>query len=240
MMAVDGQLAQLVRAPLSHSGGHRFESRIAHHTTPAFTIYDCDGSSLIASLLSAGAGVLYRINPTTDGGVALLVQSSVAPDWTRLPVAWLSEEALVKDITAAIERVEPDYSLRFKLIANPTRKIDTKTGVDGRRNNGKRVELRTEAEWTDWLMGKGEQYGFEAMSVRTHENVPNVRTSRQMKSVGRRTMADGTVKQVTVFGVVFEGLLRGTDFARFRKGIECGIGPGKAYGCGLFGACQRL
>lgn len=32
-------------------------------------------------------------------------------------------------------------ALVFRLRANPTRKIDTKTGPDGQRNNGQRVEL---------------------------------------------------------------------------------------------------
>ncbi len=33
-----GRLAQLVRAPCSHRGGHRFESRIAHFSKPCRTL----------------------------------------------------------------------------------------------------------------------------------------------------------------------------------------------------------
>ena len=90
------------------------------------------------------AGLLYRVEATADGAIALLVQSALPPEWTHLPPSWLqpASEPQVKEITEALGRIDSGSVLRFKLVANPTRKIGTKSGADGRKNNGKRVELR--------------------------------------------------------------------------------------------------
>ena len=99
------------------------------------------------------AGLLYRVEATSAGAIALLVQSVLPPVWARLPSSWLepASEPQVKEITEALGRIDSGSVLRFKLVANPTRKIGTKTGADGRKNNGKRVELRGEEEWLAWL-----------------------------------------------------------------------------------------
>ena len=38
---------------------------------------------------------------------------------------------------------------------------------------------------------------------------------------------------VTIRAVVFEGILKVTDAELFRSALASGIGPAKAYGCGL-------
>src|SRR5450631_4167435 len=88
----------------------------------------------------AAAGLLYRVEATSDGAIALLAQSALPPEWNHLPPSWLqpASEPQVKEITQALGRIDSGSVLRFKLVANPTRKIGTKTGADGRKNNGKR------------------------------------------------------------------------------------------------------
>ena len=80
------------------------------------------------------------------------MQSQVRPEWA-LPKGYLVEEhgelenpacKPVDDFYAALTE---GMTLRFRLRANPTRRIETKSGTDGQRRNGKRVELRGEEQW---------------------------------------------------------------------------------------------
>lgn len=193
----------------------------------------------------AALGVLYRVETSRlTGGAILLVQSHDEPDWSRLPVAYLDEggdqveNATCKVLDAAYGAIETGSRLRFRLRANPTRKIDTRSGPDGQRRNGRRVELRDESARIDWLQRKGRQGGFEILSVRMDSRVPDVLTHPEAKVHGNRpavTAEGGEVRKarLTLRPVLFEGELKVTDAGLFRTAIETGIGPGKAYGLGL-------
>jgi CRISPR system Cascade subunit CasE len=179
-------------------------------------------------------GVLYRVEPTA-GAMRLLVQSRLRPNWGCLPDNWQHPGAPPesREITEALGRVGGGSVLRFRLVANPTRKIDTKTGPDGRKNNGRRVELRGEDEWLAWLERKAEQCGFRLKAVRAAAHVPDVRSSRDVRATGVKRAADGASSRVTFRGVIFEGRLKVVDANRFLDSLRAGIGPGKAYGYGL-------
>jgi hypothetical protein len=41
----------------------------------------------------AEAGLLYRMESIADGIIVLLIQSSLPPDWVRLPTLWLDPGA---------------------------------------------------------------------------------------------------------------------------------------------------
>ena len=183
----------------------------------------------------AEAGVLYRVEPLSDGSIGVIVQSGLPPDWTSLPPGWVDPRIApqTKEITESLGRIESGRQLRFKLVSNPTRKIGTKTDVDGRKNNGRRVELRGEEEWLKWLKRKASQAGFQLRSVRAAAHVPDVQTSRDLRSTGVKKAPDGSVSRLTFSGVAFEGRLEVVDVSLFRTNLRAGIGPGKAYGYGL-------
>jgi CRISPR system Cascade subunit CasE len=180
------------------------------------------------------AGLLYRIESIHEV-LVLLVQSALPPDWTHLPPSWLqpASEPQVKEIAEALGRIDSGSVLRFKLVANPTRKIGTKTGADGRKNNGKRVELRGEEEWLAWLERKAGQSGFRLKAVRASAHVPDVRCGRDLRATGLEKRPDGSSSRLTFYGVAFEGRLEVVDTALFHAGLQAGIGSGKAYGYGL-------
>ena len=180
------------------------------------------------------AGLLYRIE-SIDKALVLLVQSALPPAWTHLPPSWLQPESEpeVKEIAEALGRIESGSVLRFKLVANPTRKIGTKTGADGRKNNGKRVELRSEEEWLAWLERKAGQSGFRLKAVRAAAHVPDVRSGRDLRATGLEKGTDGSPSRLTFYGVAFEGRLEVVDTALFHAALQAGIGSGKAYGYGL-------
>jgi CRISPR system Cascade subunit CasE len=176
-------------------------------------------------------GVLYRLetNPRT-GQVTLLLQSAVAPDWSRLEPGYLADAAgednpACKSVDEHYGRLAPGMRLAFRLRANPTRKIDTHSGPGGERRNGRRVELRREEEQIDWLRRKGAECGFGVVEARARPA-----PGSQAAPPGEQTGIRSTVGQAAV---LFEGELVITDAARFREALAKGIGPAKAYGFGL-------
>lgn len=173
-------------------------------------------------------GVLYRLEEDRRRGrLTLLVQSLVLPDWSRLPSDYLladtsEENPAVKEVGHIYQAITAGAVFAFRLRANPTRKIDTKSGPDGRRRHGRRVELVREADQIAWLQRQGQERGFALLSVRV---------SGLNKNQGHRRAG---AARLTLASLVFEGLLRVTDPQQFLVRALCqGIGPGKAYGCGL-------
>src|SRR5690606_10048427 len=94
-------------------------------------------------------GVLFRLDVFYSiGTIHLYVQSQVSPDWSHLSESYVvgKRDAAIKtrSLTAAYGRIQNGQALRFRLRANPTVKIDTKTREDGIRRNGRRVPVRGE------------------------------------------------------------------------------------------------
>ncbi len=183
----------------------------------------------------ADLAVLHRLDIDQRGSnVTLLVQSGEEPDWSCLPEGYLfnldrdGQNPATKTIANSLEALRKGQVLRFRLRANPTKKIDTKSGPDGQRRNGRRVDLRTETQQVEWLSRRADRAGFRLVPVYPGSNAPSVRvgTSEKLRS---RT----TGRLVTLAGILFEGLLEVTDPDNLRLAIKEGIGPGKAFGCGL-------
>lgn len=197
----------------------------------------------------AALSVLYRIETEVQtGAMTLLVQSAERPEWDRLPPQYLLEEdgaenPACKFIGEKYAVIEAGTTLRFRLRANPTRKIETKTGADGKKRNGKRVELRDEQKQIEWLERKGVQHGFRIRGVRTINENKNIgkRGEQQATSVTGNSsplLNNAVDKQarpprLTFASVLFEGELIITNKDLFVDGLRRGIGSGKAYGFGL-------
>jgi CRISPR system Cascade subunit CasE len=173
-------------------------------------------------------GALYRVDRGRDG-LMVLVQSRAAPDWSRLPAGYLTRPAEVKRIDPNYDQLRPGTELRFRLRANPTRRISARNTTQGEHWRGKRVDLRREEDQLAWLRRKGEVAGFSILAVRARPEVSDVRAMPGTAVHGRR---QGT-GQLTFGAVTLEGRLRVTDIERFRLALETGIGNGKAYGFGL-------
>lgn len=197
-------------------------------------------------------GVLYRleIHPRT-GRPTLLVQSRVEPDWSRLTLDYLwetggdEENPAWKSVAQSFQCLEAGMVLVFRLRANPTRRIATGNAAEAERWRGKRVDLRREQDQLDWLRRKGEQSGFQLLHARASTAVPNVRAVPGQRLAGvRRSSSEegeaGRVDRLTFGSVLFEGELVITDAPVFRRALEEGIGPGKAYGLGLLSVARAL
>ncbi|GHE78446.1 type I-E CRISPR-associated protein Cas6/Cse3/CasE [Streptomyces longispororuber] len=131
---------------------------------------------------------------------------------------------------------------------------------DPTRRRGFRMAHRTAAEQLRWFLERTERWGFAVPASRTdppasglgtsHAAVPDAsggtrtRTSpdptdpvpREVRITGRHRRAftkNGRGAKVIVTSVTFEGRLEVTDAKALTHHLLSGIGPAKAYGCGL-------
>lgn len=178
-------------------------------------------------------GVLHRVelDPVT-GAPSVLLQSEVEPCFDPL----LAREGYllpgrsafeVRALPNLEEILLPGRTFRFRLRANATRKIDTKSGPDGKRRNGKRVAVRGEEAQGAWLLRKAEQHGFSMpLIARTAPPVYQFTVTNEDDRRGRG-------EKVWLSSVLFEGRLVIEDTEEMARAIRCGIGSGKAFGFGL-------
>ena len=191
-------------------------------------------------------GVLYRLDssPHLPDRSAALVQSLVEPDWSRLDrlgpgylldTAGGPENPACKPIDHLHALIEPGLTLRFRLRANPTKKIPARTSDGANRPNGARVELTGDEHLFAWLERKGVRHGF-ALPASSLGDQPNIRVLVEDKVKGRRALAAGDLARgsdLTFSSVLFDGVLRVTDAEAFRRALIEGVGSAKAYGFGL-------
>ena len=192
--------------------------------------------------------VLYRVETEArTGAITVLVQSAERPEWSCLPEQYLLEEDVetppCKFIGDKYAMVEAGMRFRFRLRANPTRKIETKTGADGKKRNGKRVELRDEHRQLEWLERKSSQHGFRVRAVRAineNKSIGNHASRRATSMTGSSApVLENEIDKrerpprLTFASVLFEGELMVTNQEMFKEALRRGIGSGKSYGFGL-------
>ena len=182
--------------------------------------------SVDAASPRAALGVLHRLELREPGdALVLLVQSSERPDATRLPRGFLDpraggDAASTKDLAPVLAAIVPGARFMFRLRANATRKIDTKSGPNGKRRNGKRVPVRGEDGRLRWITSRLLSNGFALLG------------SCQQRPEGR-SLAQAGGKVRTHDAQVFDGVVEVVDADLARRALSCGIGPAKAYGFGL-------
>jgi len=166
-------------------------------------------------------GFLFRIDPQAGGRVVILVQSALEPGWDY---AFRNAEYLLAAFPE-VKTFDPSFAngqaLRFRLSANPTRKIDTKSGPDGRRRHGKRVPVPADRLY-EWLARRAESAGFSIDQDSVAIESSYIYVNKTRNDQGQRLRS-----------ARYEGLLEVTDADTFRRAIGRGIGPGKAFGFGL-------
>ncbi|MEL7171055.1 MAG: type I-E CRISPR-associated protein Cas6/Cse3/CasE, partial [Bacteroidota bacterium] len=95
-------------------------------------------------------GVLFRIEDASRAGVPVLVQSTSPPAWERLHVGYALQINGPKPFTPSLAEGQ---MLRFRLVANPVRRIR----VEGKKNPRRmplvhaRAKDGIETGYLDWL-----------------------------------------------------------------------------------------
>lgn len=169
--------------------------------------------------------VLYRLE-TSLHTLVLLVQSHTRPDWTSLknrpylepsdPFSG-AENPAVKPLSLTFQAGQLLY---FRLRANPTVKKERPDKKHSRRH-----ALLKEEEQIAWLTRQAAQHGF---SFDPHR----VRLSHKQQHqayIPRPTQAE----KLTLFTVQFDGLCQVENPEKLLQAVTQGIGPGRAFGCGL-------
>ncbi|GIW07767.1 MAG: CRISPR-associated endoribonuclease Cse3 [Dehalococcoidia bacterium] len=200
-----------------------------------------DVQALHVRLMSAfpeGAGsrakldLLHRVERDRAGRPRVLVQSRLLPDWSRLPARYLVSPPTVKSIDKAFQAITRGMRLRFRLRANPTKRLlsaDHRRGlperVDRQGKEGKRVALLKDEDRLAWLQRKAREAGFRVVSaiVRAEPD------ERGQKAGGPR---------LVLSAATFDGVLEVEDADKLRTALTTGIGPGKAYGFGLLSVAR--
>jgi CRISPR system Cascade subunit CasE len=159
---------------------------------------------------------LWRID-TLCGKTYLLVVSTVPPD--LLPIkeqfGLPDSSGETRDYTPALTRIREDDAMRFRLLANPVRRL-TENGVK------KIVAHQTPEYQRAWLYSKARKCGFLLQDGAFDAVSEGWKRFRK---------ADGSFVEIKT--VVFEGVLTVTDATALRDALTDGIGRAKAYGCGL-------
>src|SRR6516225_8043246 len=163
--------------------------------------------------------VLFRIDTDPRGLTPIvLVQSERFPDWYALPPHFLIEPPQCKQFDIALLT---GTALRFRLRANPTKKVGSLTKTDrlagmrerdGNKKNGQRLALLREEEQIAWLLHKGTEGGF-TIPGRWEESNGCRLTNFRVEVIpegwvrcGKNGHSDGRF-----YAVRFEGVLEVTD-----------------------------
>ncbi len=179
--------------------------------------------------------LLFRVEESRTGPPIVLVQTHQQPDWSALASGYLRGRAESKPVVLA---VTAGRRLRFRLRANPTKRVWSGNDRLGAVMVGKRVGLTTATDQLRWLLHKGEIGGFripggwlDAQHPETGEpiQVPNFRVDvlPEGRDCNDKPGGGGFT------AVRFDGVLVVTDPDTFQNAVASGVGTGKAFGFGL-------
>ncbi len=201
----------------------------------------------------ADSGFLFRVDPLPGGRAMILVQSGAWPDWDY---AFHNASFLA---ACEVKTYDPGFvkgqSLRFRLLANPTRKVETikkkerqnytkeeLKEITGR--HGKRLPVPCAAEIKEWRLknpGKDARIFIdsqlfhwlarraEAAGFSVKEESTTIQTDYIY--VHKKKGQDDKGQRLRSAG--YDGILQVTDPDSLRQAVIQGIGPSKAYGFGL-------
>jgi CRISPR system Cascade subunit CasE len=162
---------------------------------------------------------LFRVEQLQKGiGAQVLMQSLIQPQSREQGPALLAQREYVLN-------TQNGQRLRFRLRANPIKTIkDSSKGTVEKK--GKtftktvRVPLLHEEQQQTWLEHKLQPFAQLETLIMQPEPVLYFRKAKEGRSGKIQT-------------VMFDGILTVTDAEAFKNQITKGIGPAKAFGCGL-------
>jgi CRISPR system Cascade subunit CasE len=169
----------------------------------------------------------HEIEDRITGLSHILVQSLAIPDWTRIGVqGWLSNADPTIDLrkNLKLDSLKKGQRFRFRLRANPcvTR-------------SGKRLGLLRLDEQELWIERIGSRHGFSLPKLASFDfsdSSPtriDVHISQERMLRGKRRSGD----TISIFSVLYDGILVVTSPDDFQKSLKAGIGHGKSVGLGL-------
>lgn len=198
--------------------------------------------------------ILWRLDSDNPYRPALYVQSSSKPDWGEIvsQAGWPNADgphAQIADYSRLLGSLRTGAQFAFRVKVSPvqnTKTPDKPTPAQAARTlpakRSFRTGHRTAASQLDWFLKRSSGWGFllpEAISdnpspaANGGERLPH---DLRITARERLTFRKNGGKQhgtVTIHTALVEGRLEITDPERFSAAILSGLGPSKAYGCGL-------
>jgi CRISPR system Cascade subunit CasE len=197
------------------------------------------------------SGFLFRIDPGPAGRAIILVQSALPPDWDYA----FHNAGYLLAAASEMKEFEPGFPvgqrLRFRLLANPTKKIGTIRQKERQRytreelrqiegRNGRRVPVPSAEELGAWRQKNPNEDERTFISLRLVDWL-----ERKAGPAGF-SLENATVQPGYIFAnkgenqggqrlrsARYDGILAIADRDKFRNTLVRGIGSGKAFGFGL-------
>ncbi|HWP40536.1 MAG TPA: type I-E CRISPR-associated protein Cas6/Cse3/CasE [Tepidisphaeraceae bacterium] len=182
-------------------------------------------------------GFLFRIDPQPGGRVVILVLSAAKTDWDYAfhNARYLLAAPPAEPRTLRVH-IEPGARFSFRLLANPTKRSPlTKDQWLKRKQANEPIKRpRLQLTWNpgddpanvfqDWLQARARRAGFRL-----------VEATLRIPRIGYAYIRKGGPqdKPQRLRSVLYEGLLEVTNADDFRRALQSGIGPAKAFGFGL-------
>jgi CRISPR system Cascade subunit CasE len=167
---------------------------------------------LMSAFPRPGPGrVLFRVEEALPGrrGLPVLVQSEKEPNWGRLHDS--RQYLLAVQGNPAVKPYNPIVAagrvFAFRLLANPTKKIE-----------GKKLGLYREDEQRAWLERKAGQGGFAALAANLTQGIVAGRMGES---------------RFPLVSVRYDGLLRVVEPELFLATLRTGVGQSQCFGFGL-------
>jgi CRISPR system Cascade subunit CasE len=199
---------------------------------------------------------LWRLDADHPRRPYLYVLTETKPDWTHIieSAGWPDadgEHAAIRDYTPLLDQISLGRQFAFRLTANPVQNTSTPRRPTpnqaersaGGQQRGHRLGHQTAAHQLTWFLSRTQRWGFEIPAARTDPPAPGIPTSSEAGDIPhevritareRRSFTkNGGGKPVVINTATFEGRLQVTDPQLLTERLLGGIGPAKAYGCGL-------
>lgn len=181
---------------------------------------------------AADSGFLFRIDPHPNGRAVILVQSAVKPDWGYA----FHNAGYLLAAPPEVRQFDPRFArnqrLRFRLVANPTRRLSRNSPGVKKESIGKRVPVPTD-QLLDWLTRRAESGGCSVEADLTTIEPGYMYFKKSSKKRNARPEWERKDEKSRLRSVCYDGVLTVIDPERFRSALIHGIGPAKAFGFGL-------
>ncbi|SBW22914.1 hypothetical protein FDG2_3302 [Candidatus Protofrankia californiensis] len=191
--------------------------------------------------------VLWRLEAGQPHRAELLVLTESTPSWEHIveQAGWPHSDepqVLVRDYQPLLDRLDNGREFRFRLRANPVSATRSPTNPSTTqkeqlarpRPRGVRVPHRTAGHQITWLTTRIDHWGFTLIDI--EDAGPALQLSaRERLTFHKKAQEDQTTgRRVVLSTATFDGAVCVTDPHRARHTLLHGVGPAKAYGCGLF------
>ncbi|MFJ9365298.1 type I-E CRISPR-associated protein Cas6/Cse3/CasE [Nocardia sp. NPDC101769] len=169
------------------------------------------------------------------------------------------EHAHIADYRPLLDKLRTGDSYAFRVTASPVQNTKTPTKLTQAQKNRAQERLdaaqatgrprslrlghRTAAAQLNWFTERTPSWGFRIPATDIEPQLPgielddNIASQVLIRNRQRLSFGHGTTRSnkhpVVIHTATFEGRLEITDAQRFTEILLAGIGPSKAYGCGL-------